>query len=105
MLDEIRLDEEEDEEEDEEKEEKEPRDPFAAKLLKTRTILLSDGIDKRLAHKVITQLLLLHRRELNRDGHLLSYAHFTPWRLSALSGCLLFTRTLLDGLHPTRRPA
>ncbi len=47
---------------DEEKEgkgEKEGLDGLQAKLLKTRTILLSGGIDKEMAEKLIKQMLLL----------------------------------------------
>lgn len=61
MLDDIRLDCE--DEECEEQEEKETPDPLGAKLLKTRTILLSDSIDKKLAQKVNTQLLLLEQED------------------------------------------
>jgi len=61
MLDDIQLDCE--DEECEDQEEKEAPDPLGAKLLKTRTILLSDGIDKKLAHKVNTQLLLLEQED------------------------------------------
>ena len=48
---------------DEEKEEKAEKEGFdgglQAKLLKTRTILLSGGIDKELAERLIKQMLLL----------------------------------------------
>ena len=50
----------EDEEEDsQEKEKPQGFDPLAAKMLKTRTILLSGEINKELAEKTIRQLLLL----------------------------------------------
>jgi len=63
MLDDTRLEGDEDEcdECDEEKEGKEQSDAMAVKLLKTRTIILSDGIDMKLAHRIITQLLLLEQ--------------------------------------------
>ena len=60
MLDDIRLD---CEDEECEEQEKEAPDPMGAKLLKTRTILLSDGIDKKLAAKINTQLLLLEQED------------------------------------------
>ncbi|MDR0558077.1 MAG: ATP-dependent Clp protease proteolytic subunit [Treponema sp.] len=54
----ILLDDEDDEQEKEETKSHEI-DPFASKLLKTRTILLSGEINKELAEKTIRQLLLL----------------------------------------------
>ena len=56
MADDIRL-----EDKDDDEKEKDDGDSLGAKLLKTRTILLSDEIDKKLAHKIITQLLLLEQ--------------------------------------------
>ena len=44
---------------EEEKQKKEAVDDLMAKLLKTRTIVLADEIDKKQAQKIITQLLLL----------------------------------------------
>jgi ATP-dependent Clp protease protease subunit len=50
----------EDDEEDQEKEEKIfLADPFAGKMLKTRTVLISGEINKELAEKTIRQLLLM----------------------------------------------
>ncbi|MCL2440360.1 MAG: ATP-dependent Clp protease proteolytic subunit [Treponema sp.] len=49
----------EDESEDQDKEKTLPIDLLAAKMLKTRTILLSGEINKELAEKTIRQLLLL----------------------------------------------
>lgn len=37
------------------------------KLLKTRTILVSDGIDKKLAEKIMSQLLLLEQDDPEKD--------------------------------------
>lgn len=45
--------------ENEEKPEKDGMEGLQAKLLKTRTLLLSGGIDKELAEKLIKQMLLL----------------------------------------------
>jgi ATP-dependent Clp protease protease subunit len=57
---------EEDDDEDREKEEKVfLTDPFANKMLRTRTILLSGEINKTLAEKTIRQLLLME--EINED--------------------------------------
>jgi len=55
----FRLGEEEGEEEREEEHKAEGPDPLLAKMLKTRTILLSGEIDKTLAERTIRQLLLL----------------------------------------------
>ena len=44
---------------DDEKEKKEAPDDLMVKLLKTRTIVLADEIDKKLSQRIITQLLLL----------------------------------------------
>jgi len=57
----------EDEEDDDNQEKEKPQgfDPLAAKMLKTRTILLSGEINKELAEKTIRQLLLLE--DLNDD--------------------------------------
>ena len=44
---------------EDEKEKKEAPDDLMTKLLKTRTIVLADEIDKKQAQKIITQLLLL----------------------------------------------
>ena len=49
--------------EDEEDKDKESGDAMAAKLLKTRTIILSDDINKKLAHRIISQLLLLEQED------------------------------------------
>ncbi|MDR1836623.1 MAG: ATP-dependent Clp protease proteolytic subunit [Treponema sp.] len=50
----------EDDEEEREKDERAfPADPFAGKMLKTRTILISGEINKELAEKAIRQLLLM----------------------------------------------
>jgi ATP-dependent Clp protease protease subunit len=48
-----------DEDEEEEKEEKSSADPLIAKMLKTRTILLSGEVKKDLAERTVRQLLLL----------------------------------------------
>lgn len=49
-------------------EEDRPRgDDFSAKLLKTRTILIADVIDKKMAQRVISQLLLLEGEDPNKD--------------------------------------
>jgi len=53
------------EEEDQEKEKSPSIDPLAARMLKTRTILLSGEINKELAEKTIRQLLLLE--DMNDD--------------------------------------
>lgn len=55
----FRLGEEEGEEEREEEHKTEGADPLIAKMLKTRTILLSGEIDKNLAERTVRQLLLL----------------------------------------------
>lgn len=55
----FRLGEEEGEEEREEEHKTEGPDPLLAKMLKTRTILLSGEIDKTLAERTVRQLLLL----------------------------------------------
>ncbi|MGR3310143.1 MAG: ClpP family protease [Candidatus Brocadiales bacterium] len=53
--------------EEEEEEEKERRggNEFALKLLKTRTIIIADVVTKIMAHKVISQLLLLEQEDSN----------------------------------------
>lgn len=38
-------------------------DGFVARLLKTRTIVIADEIDKKMAHRVIAQLLLLEQED------------------------------------------
>jgi len=58
MLDDIRFGCDECEDDDKEKD---SSDAMMAKLMKTRTVLLSDEIDKKLAHRIITQLLLLEQ--------------------------------------------
>ena len=57
------------EKEDEKEDEKDkPKDDgMSGKLLKTRTILVSDTIDKKLAEKVISQLLLLEQEDPDKD--------------------------------------
>lgn len=59
-----------DSEDEKEGSEKEAGDPLAARLLKTRTILLSDEIDIKLAHKIITQLLLLEQEDPKAPIHI-----------------------------------
>ncbi|MDO8094206.1 MAG: ATP-dependent Clp protease proteolytic subunit [Candidatus Brocadiales bacterium] len=51
----------------EEEEEKEKRrgDELALKLLKTRTIVIADVVSKTMAHKVMSQLLLLEQEDPN----------------------------------------
>lgn len=56
-----------DEEEEKEEKKKDKEDGLSGKLLKTRTILVSDVIDKKLAEKVITQLLLLEQEDPDKD--------------------------------------
>ncbi|HHT9153146.1 MAG TPA: ATP-dependent Clp protease proteolytic subunit [Candidatus Hypogeohydataceae bacterium YC40] len=57
------------EEEEEEKEEERPRGglDFNAKLLKTRTIILADVINKKMSQRVISQLLLLEQEDPKKD--------------------------------------
>ncbi len=57
------------EEEEEAEEEKERRggNEFALKLLKTRTIIIADVVTKIMAHKVISQLLLLEQEDSNTE--------------------------------------
>jgi ATP-dependent Clp protease protease subunit len=52
---------------DDEKEKKEAPDDLMVKLLKTRTIVLADDIDKKQAQKIITQLLLLEAEDPNAE--------------------------------------
>ena len=52
---------------DEDKEKKEAADDLMTKLLKTRTIVLADDIDKKQAQKIITQLLLLEAEDPNAE--------------------------------------
>ena len=52
---------------DEEKEKKEGPDDLMTKLLKTRTVVLADEIDKKQAQKIITQLLLLEAEDPNAE--------------------------------------
>jgi len=47
----------------EEKEEKDERDQMTMRLMKTRTIVVGDDITKKLAQKVMTQLLLLEQED------------------------------------------
>lgn len=56
-----------DEEEEEEEKEKRRGDDLSLKLLKTRTIVIADIITKNLAHKVMSQLLLLEQEDKD-DG-------------------------------------
>ena len=46
-------------EDDDKKEKKEEGNDFSEKMMETRTIILSGEVDKDLAEKVVTQLLLL----------------------------------------------
>ena len=52
---------------DEEIEKKEGPDDLMTKLLKTRTVVLADEIDKKQAQKIITQLLLLEAEDPNAE--------------------------------------
>jgi len=54
-----------DDDDEQEKEKSQSIDPLAARMLKTRTILLSGEINKELAEKTIRQLLLLE--DINDD--------------------------------------
>ncbi|MEK7822194.1 MAG: ATP-dependent Clp protease proteolytic subunit, partial [Planctomycetota bacterium] len=58
----------EEEEEEEEKEERPKRAmDFNAKLLKTRTVVVADVINKKMAQQVIGQLLLLEQEDPKKD--------------------------------------
>lgn len=53
--------------EKEDEKDKQKEDGMSSKLLKTRTILVSDTIDKKLAEKVISQLLLLEQEDPDKE--------------------------------------
>lgn len=55
------------EEEEEEEKERRSGDNLALKLLKTRTIVIADVVTKTMAHKVISQLLLLEQDDPNAE--------------------------------------